>query len=74
MILYKSVNAGYLSSAIFRLVQHNGRSSERVPALLISVLWTLGVGAVHHHPRLPLPLPQTARLHLQDSVHRTPQN
>ena len=70
----KVLNTRYLSFPFFRLVQHNGRSSRGEPPLLISVLWTSGVEVLHHHPRLPLPLPQTARLHLQDSIHRTPQN
>ena len=57
-----------------RTVQHNGRSWECQATLLISVLWTHGGGILHHHPRLPVPVPPPARLHIQDSVHRTPEN
>ena len=59
------------NKSCFRSVQYNGRSFEYHTALLISVLRAPGVGAVHHHPRVPLAVPPPTRLHLQDSVHCT---
>ena len=66
----KVLTLGIYPFLIFRLVQHNGRSSRGEPPLLISVLWTSGVEVLHHHPRLPLSLTEAPRLHLQDAVHR----
>ena len=69
-----SISSSSNALTTVRAVQHNGRSRECQASLLISVLRTHGGRVVHHHPRLPLPLPPPARLHIQDSVHCTSQN
>ena len=52
-----------------RALRHDGWCRDDFPSLPFPILRPRAHRVLHHHPRLPLPLPKAARLHLQDPVH-----